>query len=525
MSRAPVRLSRTPSAASRNRWTLVAATLGLGITILDETVVFLALPAIDRDLDIGLAGQQWVVNGYLLPLAALLLVAGSLADRYGRRRLFVLGLVGFGVASLAAGLAPSGELLIVARVVQGTFAAVLMPSTLALLVATFRDEERAGAIGTWAAWGGAAAAVGPLVAGVLIAIASWRWVFFLSLPIVAVAIGLALWAVPESTADRARQDRPDVLGALLATLAVGAGSYVVVQGPAVGWTDPAVLAGALIAPVAVGAFLLQERRSSAPMLPLGLFRSRDFTAANASTVALYAVFNGNFFLLTIYLQTAVGYSALQAGAATLPLTLLMLALAERFGRLGERRGPRPLMVTGQLLAAAGLLLLSFLTPGDDYFREVLPGVVLFGTGLAITVAPLTNTAVSAVGDEQVGLASGVNNAAARLAGLLGVAVIGLVFAVVFRSDLPASTPSVQPAALEQARQSPTSALDLSLEPPDRATVEAASVRGYRLGMWTGSGLAAVGALIAFVGVGTAPARRDRIPRPAAQPDQRGSSSA
>jgi EmrB/QacA subfamily drug resistance transporter len=514
MSLAPVRSSRAPSAASRKRWTLVAATLGLGVTILDETVVFLALPAIDRDLDVGLTGQQWIVNGYLLPLAALLLVAGSLADRYGRRRLFVLGLLGFGVASLAAGLAPSGELLIAARIVQGTFAAVLMPSTLALLVATYKDEERAGAIGAWAAWGGAAAAVGPLVAGVLIAVASWRWVFFLSLPIVAVAVGLALWAVPESTADRARQDRPDLLGALLATLAIGAASYAVVQGPEAGWTDPAVLAAALLAPLTGGAFLFQERRCANPMLPLGLFRSRDFAAANASTVTLYAVFNGNFFLLTIYLQTALDYSALEAGAATLPLTLLMLALAERFGRLGERRGPRPLMVTGQLLAAAGLLLLSFLAPGDDYLREVLPGVVLFGTGLAFTVAPLTNTAVSAVGDEQAGLASGVNNAAARLAGLLGVAAIGLVFAVAFRGDLPTS-PNGQPGAIEQARQSPTSALDLSLEPPVRAVVEDASVRGYRLGMWTGAGLAAVGALIALAGVGTAgrsgPAERRNTP--------------
>jgi EmrB/QacA subfamily drug resistance transporter len=503
MSTTPTSGSRTLSAAVRKRWTLVAVTLGLGITILDETVVFLALPAIDRDLGVGLTGQQWVVNGYLLPLAALLLVAGSLADRYGRRRLFVLGLLGFGLASLAAGLAPSGEALIAARVVQGVFAALLMPSTLALLVATFRDEERGGAIGTWAAWGGAAAAVGPLVAGVLIGALSWRWVFFLSLPIVAVAIGLALWAVEESRADQAGQDRLDVLGAVLATVAVGAASYAVVQGPESGWTDPAVLAGALFAPVALFAFVLQERRAAKPMLPLGLFRSRDLSAANASTVTLYAVFNGNFFLLVIYLQTALDYTALQAGAATLPLTLLMITLSERFGRLAERHGPRLLMVAGQLLAALGVLLLSFLTPGDDYLLAVFPGVLVFGTGLAMTVAPLTNTAVSSVRDEQAGLASGVNNAAARLAGLLGVALIGLVFALAFRGDLPASTEAANPSAIEQARQSPTSALDLPLEPPARAQVEDASVRAYKLGMWTGSGLAAVGAMIALVGVGTA----------------------
>ena len=387
----------------RKRWTLVAVTLALGITILDETVVFLALPAIDRDLGVGLAGQQWVVNGYLLPLAALLLLTGSLADRYGRRRLFILGLVGFGLASLAAGLAPSAGFLIVARVVQGVFAALLMPSTLSLLVATFRGEERAGAIEAWAAWSGAAAAIGPLVGGVLISAASWRWVFFLSLPVVAVAIGLALWAVEESREEQARTDRLDVLGALWATLAVGGAAYAVVQGPEAGWTAPAVLGAAAAALLALAAFLVRERRTESPMLPLDLFRIRNFSAANAATLALYAVFNGNFFLLTIYLQTTLDYTALAAGAATLPLTLLMLLLSSRAGRLG----------------------------------------VL---------------------------------------------------------DTGAATTPEQAASIERAQERPTSALDLSLEPEIRGEVRTASVEAYRIGMWAGSGIGLLGALIALEGV-------------------------
>lgn len=486
------------TAGARRRWTLVAATLGLSITILDETVVFLALPAIDRELGVGLNGQQWVVNGYLLPLSALLLVAGSLADRYGRRRLFVLGLVGFGAASLAAGLAPSTEVLIAARVVQGVFAALVMPSTLALLIATFQGEERGRAIGAWAAWSGVAAVVGPLAAGLLISAGSWRLVFLLSLPAVAVAVALAYWAVEESREDRSQRDRLDLVGALLATATVGGAAYAVVQGPESGWADTGVLTGALLSPLALAAFVAWERRNPSPMLPLRLFRSRDFRAANAATLALYAVFNGNFFLLTIYLQTALGYSALAAGAATLPVTLLMLALSERAGRLGERIGPRRPVIAGQALVVAGLVLLSFLEPGDGYLEKVAPGVVVFGAGLALTVAPLTNTALSAAPDAWSGLASGVNNAAARLAGLLGVALIGLTFGTVFHDALAEGERTGVPgSSLEEARQRPTAALQMDLAPAARPHVREATVDAYRTAMWTGAAVGALGALVAL----------------------------
>lgn len=474
------------------RATLVAVTLGLGITILDETVVFLALPAINRDLAVGFSGQQWVVNGYLLPLAALLLVAGSLADRYGRRRTFVLGLAGFGLASAAAGLAPTAGVLITARVVQGVFAALLMPSTLALLTAGFRGAARSAAIGSWAAWSGIAAAIGPLVAGVLIATTSWRAVFFLSLPVVGAALALAP-RIPES---RGTRSGPlDLLGAGLAALVVAAGAYALVQGPALGWTDPRVLATAGATPLALAAFLAHEVRTRSPMLPLRLFRSRALRAANIATLTLYAVFNGAFFLVTIYLQTVLGYSPLAAGAATLPMTLLMIALSSRVGRWAATVGARGPMVAGQTLAAGGVGWLSFVQPGDGYASAVLPGVLLFGTGLALTVAPLTDTAVSSAADDDAGIASGVNNAVARLAALVGVAVLGVVFALAFQGNLHGTG-----SQLEQAASRPSSAPELELTPAARDQVNQATSVGYATAMRLAGALALLGAGLSLAGI-------------------------
>jgi EmrB/QacA subfamily drug resistance transporter len=502
-------------ARRQKRWTLVAAILGLSVTILDETVVFLALPAIERDLQIGLTGQQWVVNGYLLSLSALLLVGGSLADLVGRRRVFLIGMAGFGAASLAAGLAPSGGVLVAARIVQGAFAALAMPATLAVVIACFRGEGRPRRPGADRPTALLAAAIGPLVAGVLIGTLSWRWVFFLSLPIVAATIALGLWAIEESRDDQRTAQDLDLLGALLAILAIGGFSFAVVQGAEIGWDAPAIIAAAIGSVVAFAAFLARERRARAPMLPLGLFRSRNFSAANAATLTLYGVFNGNFFVLLIFLQSALDYTALAAGAATLPITLLMLTLSSRVGRLSERTGARLPMAVGQTLVAGGLLLLGFLEPGDEYLLQVLPGVVVFGLGLALTVAPLTNTAVSAVSESQSGIASGVNNAAARLAGLLAVAALGVVFAVAFRASLDAPAGSgARAAVLQRAEERPTTALDLRIEPSVRAEVQPAlrraSVDAYRAAMWTGVGVALLGALVSVLGV------RDRRPpqRPA-----------
>jgi EmrB/QacA subfamily drug resistance transporter len=506
--------SQKITAPARKRWTLIAAILGLNITILDETVVFLALPAINRDLDVGLQGQQWIVNGYLLSLAALLLVAGSLADLFGRRRVFVVGLGIFGLASLACGLAPNGGVLIAFRLVQGVGAALVMPSTLALVAATFEGEERGAAIGAWASWGAVAAAFGPLVAGILIGALSWRSIFFLNLPLVAAAMLIALTVVEESRNPHVTARRIDLPGAVLSGVGLGGVSFALIQIPALGWTHPAVLISAFAGVMAVIGFLLRETRTDSPMLPLKLFRSRNLSAANGATLALYAIFNGNFFILTIYLQTALGYSPLAAGLATLPVTLFMIGLASRLGRLAVRTGPRLPMTIGILLTGAGLGLLTFLKPGDSYLAHVLPGIVVFGFGLALTVPPLTNTAISSVPDTQSGIASGVNDLAARVAALLGVAIVGLVFAEVFRSGLDMAHLTLSHDALtliHVARERPTSALEIPLPTPFRAElqpiIQGSTITAYRATMGAGVVIAIAGGLVAFLGVRNPPSDR------------------
>ena len=469
--------------------------------------MFLALPAIDRSLGVGLQGQQWIVNGYLLSVSVLLLLAGSLADLFGRRRVFLIGLGIFALASFACGLAPNGSVLIGFRVVQGLGAALVMPSTLALVAATFEGEERGAAIGSWASWGAVAAAIGPLIAGVLIGVLSWRWIFFLGLPLVAVAMAIAVWVIPESRNPGVTARQIDVWGAAWSALGLAGISFAMIQASASGWAQPLVAVSAAIGVGAGFAFVLHERRTEIPMVPLELFRSRNFSAANGATLALYAIFNGNFFILTIYLQTAIGYSALAAGAATLPVTLLMIGLASRSGRLAERTGPRWPMTLGILLTGAGLGLLAFLKPGDSYVNHVLPGIILFGVGLAMTVPPLTNTAVSSVLDSQTGIASGVNDAAARVAALLGVALCGLVFAAAFGAWLDMAHLNSAPettALLKLARERPTSALAIHIPSDLRAQLlpmlQSSSVNAYRAAMGTGVAIAAIGALVAFLGI-------------------------
>jgi predicted MFS family arabinose efflux permease len=391
-----------------------------------------------------------------------------------------------------------------------------MPSTLALLTSSFSGEERGAAIGSWASWGAVAAAVGPLVAGVLIGAVSWRAIFFLSLPLVVAAIAIGVWTTKDSRNEQITLRQIDVIGAALAALGLGGLSFALVQGPALGWGDPSVLLAAATGLAGLAGFILQEGRAKSPMLPLSLFRSRNFSAANGATLALYAVFNGNFFILTIYLQTVLGYSPLAAGLATLPVTLLMIALASRLGRLAVRTGPRLPMSIGILLTGVGLGLLAFVEPGDSYFVHILPGVVVFGMGLALTVPPLTNTAVSAVRDSQAGVASGVNDEAARVAALIGVAIVGLVFATEFRMSLEKPNPAVDPErarVIQLARDQPSGALQIAmpqrLRPQLLPELRSASINAYRGAMGAGVLIAIAGALTAFLGIrnpaGTPPA--------------------
>lgn len=406
------------------RWLLAATVLGTSMALLDTTAVNVALPSIGADLGARFSGLQWTVDAYLLTLGSLLLLGGSLGDRLGRRRMFVIGVVGFTVASVLCGLAPSVPLLVAARTLQGAGAALLVPASLSIIAAAFAPGDRGAAIGAWSGLTSVAAGVGPFVGGWLTDFASWRWVFLLNVPVAAVVVVVSMRHVPE-TRDETAPRRPDLAGALTAALGLGGVVYALIEGPHRGWAARPVLAALGLGLAALVAFFAVERRRRAPMLPLELFANRQFSAANGVTLALYGAFNAMLFLLSLQLQTVLGYSALDAGLALLPVTLLLLALSPAAGRLAGRRGPRLPMTVGPVLAGAGIALLARVGDGAGYTTTILPGVALFGLGLATTVAPLTTAALGAVDRRRAGIASGVNNAVARLAGLLGVALLPL----------------------------------------------------------------------------------------------------
>lgn len=389
------------------------------MAFLDSTVVNVALPAIRADLGMGTTGLQWTVDAYLVALSALVLLGGSLGDLMGRRRVFVGGLYGFVAASLLCGLAPTTGALIAARAFQGAAAAFLVPGSLALISASFRPEDRSRAVGAWSGLAGVASAIGPFLGGWLVDAVSWRLVFLLNLPLAAAAAWITLRHVPESRAEDA--GRPDLAGAAAVTVGIAGLTYALIEGPAHGGMVP-VLAGAA-GVLGVVAFVVVERTTANPMLPLDIFRSAQFTGANLTTFAVYFGLGGAIFLLVLHLQLSLGYPALQAGASMLPFTVIMLTLSARVGYLSRRTGPRLPMTVGPLVAATGLLLLGRIAPGSGYFDTVLPGVAVFGLGMTITVAPLTSAVLAAVDDRHVGVASGVNNAVARLAGLVAVAAL------------------------------------------------------------------------------------------------------
>lgn len=412
---------RVPLATPRARWLIAGAVLGSGVALLDGTVVNVALPAVGRELDAGLTGQQWVLDGYLLSLSALLLSGGAAGDRYGRRRVFVGGLIVFTAASLACGLSPTVGWLIGARLAQGVGAAALVPASLAMIDTGIAEEDRGRAVGIWAGMSGVTTALGPFIGGWLVDAASWRWVFFLNIPLAAAAVWIAVRHIPESR-DTATHGHADILGAAAVTVGLAGVTYALIEAPSRGWTIVTVTAAAVGA-AALVAFLLIQMKSDSPLLPLRLFRSRQFTGANLTTFAMYAAVGGALFLLALQLQQSLHYSALAAGTATLPTTVIMLIGSPWAGALAQATGPRLPMTVGPLIAAAGLALMVRIVPGASYLEAVLPAVVVFGLGLAITVAPLTAAVLAAVSANHAGTASGVNNAIARLAGLLAVAVL------------------------------------------------------------------------------------------------------
>ncbi len=516
--------------ASRKRLTLIACILGSGIALLDGTAVNVALPSIQDALGGGLAAQQWVVNAYLLTLGSLILIGGSLGDLYGERRIFALGVGGFGATSLLCALAPTIEVLIAARALQGVAGALLVPSALAVIVATFDEAERGPAIGSWTAWGGIATVLGPLAGGELLAIGSWRWIFLLNLPLVIACVTLILVAIPKSTrtapsreaaapsAGRRAGDvaqappprRIDVPGAVLCALGLGGPVFALIEQPRLGWSSPAVLVPLIAGVALLFMFVAYEWRARDPMLPLGLFRRRNFSAGNVETFAMYAGLAVLFFFLVLFLQQVGGYTPLQSGLATLPVTLVMFALSRRFGALADSHGPRLFMGLGPLIAAVGLLLFQRVGTSVDYVSEVLPGLLVFSLGLSMTVAPLTAAVLAGAERTQAGIASAVNNAVARVAGLIGTAAVGAAIATAFATSLDTNLAGVRlgpaaTAAVREAKRLPLGLPDVHGLPPRQAhavlsAAEAASLHSFHLGLAIAAVLVALGGIAGTLGV-------------------------
>jgi EmrB/QacA subfamily drug resistance transporter len=497
------------SDASVKRLTLVACILGSGIVLLDGTVVNVALPSIQRALGGGLAAQQWVLNGYLLTLGSLILIGGSLGDLFGERRVFAIGVGGFSVASLICALAPSIGVLVAARALQGVAGALLVPSSLAVIVNTFPAEERGPAIGSWTAWGAIAGVLGPLAGGELLAIASWRWVFLMNIPLAGICIGLILFAIPRTPARVGPARRIDFAGAALCAAGLAGPVFALIEQPRLGWSSWAVLGPLIAGVLLLSAFTVYESRAPEPMLPLGLFRRRNFSAGNVETFAMYAGLSILFFFLVLFLQQIAGYTPLRSGLATLPVTVVMFVLSRRFGALADRFGPRLFMGLGPLVAASGLLLFQRIGARVDYLADLLPGLLVFSLGLSMTVAPLT-AAVLAGSERQAGIASGVNNAIARVAGLLGTAAVGAAVAASFGSRLDGALTgtalgSAGRAAVSAARRLPLGRPDVHALPTFQAhaiarAAEQASLHSFHLGMAIAAGLVALGGVVGLAGI-------------------------
>jgi EmrB/QacA subfamily drug resistance transporter len=414
----------------RQGLTLVATILGSTVVFLDSTVVNVALPSVAQGLNAGLAGQQWVVEAYMLTLVSLLLVGGSLGDQFGRRRMFVAGLVGFGITSALCALAPTVEVLVAARALQGVAGALLVPGSLAIVAASFEGAARGKAVGTWTAWTGIATVIGPAGGGALIGVTSWRAIFWVNLPLIAATVALTLHSVRESR-DPDAFHGIDWLGIALSAAGLGGPVFALIEQPTRGWGDPVVWLSFVAGIACLALFVAREARTRHPLLDLGLFRIRNFAVANLTTLATYAGLIGGLFFVGLYLQQVAGYSPLEAGLATTPVSLLLFALSPRWGKLASGSGPRLPMTVGPIVGGIGLLLLLRVDAGADYATEVLPAILVFGLGLSATVAPLTATVLDSVEERHVGIASGVNNGISRVAGLLAIAVLGAVISARF----------------------------------------------------------------------------------------------
>jgi EmrB/QacA subfamily drug resistance transporter len=411
--------------SAKGRVALVATVAASGMAMLDATVVNVALPHIGDDFHASVSSLQWVLTGYLLALASLILLGGALGDRFGRRKVFVVGTVWFAAASLLCGAAPNIDVLVVARVLQGVGAALLTPGSLAILQVSFRERDRAAAVGAWSGLGGVAGAIGPFLGGWLVDGPGWRWAFLINLPVAAVVIACAHAAVPETRDPHAARGL-DLVGAGLAVVSLGAATWALTEAGPRGWTDTAVLGAGVIAMAGIAAFVWRMLHTHDPLVPPALFRSREFTVTNLATVLMYAALGVSFFLVAYELQVAVGWSALRAGTSLLPATVLMFAFSAASGSLAQRIGPRLQLTVGPLVVGAGLLLLTRIGPDASWVTAVLPGAMVFGVGLVMFVAPLTATVMGSVDPDHASVASGVNNAIARTASLAALAVVPVI---------------------------------------------------------------------------------------------------
>jgi EmrB/QacA subfamily drug resistance transporter len=478
------------------RLALISAILASTIAAVDSSAVNVALPAIGRDLGGGFAAQQWVSNAYLLTLSALILLAGSLTDRLGERRIFTAGVAGFGIGSALCAAAPTIGVLIVARALQGISGALLTPAALAIIVAVFPTEERGAAIGRWTAWGGIGILAGPLLGGQIVDSASWRWIFLINVPLVLAALALSRIAVPGRSS--LKTDTPiDWAGALLAAGGLIGISFGLIEEPVLGIADPAVFGALILGVLLLGAFLRNEARSSHAMLPLDLFGRRNFAVANAQTLVMYGAIGILGFFVTIYLQQVAGYSALKSGVTGLVPTAVMFLLSARFGRLADRYGPRPFLIAGPFVVACGFALMLRYGTTVSLVGDVLPALLVFSVGLAMTVSPLTATVLADAREEEAGIASAVNNAIARTGGLVAIAAVGAVVSASYVSQidqrLDHRLPASSAAAVQAAKRRTFGVIAPSAIPPDERTfagqaAATASNNAFHVAVEIGAGL-------------------------------------
>lgn len=496
----------SPNAATTGRWTLVSAVLGSSMAFMDGTVVNVALPAIQRSLGASGAGAQWIIEAYALFLAALLLVGGALGDRFGRKRVFLVGVVVFTAMSAACAAAQGTGQLIAARALQGVGAALLVPGSLALLGANFPQAERGRAIGTWSAFSGITAAIGPVVGGFLVDHFSWRWAFLLNVPIGAVLLFACMARVPESRGDAA-EGPVDLAGAATATLGLAGVVFALIEAPTRGWGSAPVAAAGVVGLAGLAVFVAREARARNPMLPLHLFRNRDFAGANLLTLLLYAALGGGLYFVPLNLIQVQGYAATAAGAALLPFVAIMFVLSRWAGALVDRMGAKIPLVVGPAVAAAGFALFARPGVGGSYWATFFPAVCVLGLGMTITISPLTTTVMNALGEPLAGTASGVNNAVSRAAGLLAIAALGAVLAQVFEPRLHEALAHARlPAGVADAVYAQRDKLGAIAAPAGAASAAAAQVHdavrqafvaGFRAAMLTCAGLALASAASAW----------------------------